>query len=111
MSDVAFHEHGDCQAGDDGLDERPGDGALISGLGGVAVERCGDSVGSGALGCKGILEGGDVGKDGAVEFGMDTGDEFRPGFGCDEATSGAVQGDDVAPASLMALAERKSGVM
>ena len=93
--DVAFCEHRDCQAGDDGLDKRPGDGADAGGFGGVAVESGGDSVGSGAFGGKGVFEGGDVGEDGPVEFGVDTADEFGPGFGGGEAASGAVQGDDV----------------
>ena len=79
----------------DGLDERPGDGADVGGLGGVAVEGGGDGVGSGAFGGEGVLEGGDVGEDGAVERGVDAADEFGPGFGGGEAASGAVEGDDV----------------
>jgi hypothetical protein len=57
---VAFYEHRDCQVGHDGLDERPGDGADVGGLGGVAVEGSGDGVGSGAFGGEGVFEGGDV---------------------------------------------------
>jgi len=101
---VAFYEHRYCQVGDEGLDERPGDGAEVGGLGGVAVEGGGDGVGSGALGGEGVFEGGDVGQDRAVEFGVDAADQFGPGLG----GGGAMMS---APASLMALAEWKSGVM
>ncbi len=65
------------------------------GFGGVAVEGGGDGVGSGALGGEGVFEGGDVGEDGAVELGVDAGDELGPGFGGGEAAGGAVEGDDV----------------
>src|ERR1700756_2741283 len=78
VGDVAFYEHRDCQVGHDGLDERPGDGAVFGGLGGVAVEGGGDGVGAGALGGEGVFEGGDVGEDGAVERGVDAADEFGP---------------------------------
>ncbi len=61
---MALREHRDCQVGDDGLDERPGDGAEVGGLCGVAVEGGGDGVGSGAFGGTGVFEGGDVGEDG-----------------------------------------------
>src|SRR5258705_3242843 len=71
VGDVAFYEYRDCQVGHDGLDERPGDGADVGGLGGVAVESGGDGVGSCALGGEGVFEGGDVGEDATIEFGMD----------------------------------------
>ena len=95
VGDVALCQHRDCQVGDDGLDERPGNSADAGGFGGVAVEGGGYGVGSGAFGGKGVFEGGDVGEDGAVEFRVDAADEFGPGFGRGEAASGAVEGDDV----------------
>ena len=95
MGDVTFHNHWYCQAGDDGLDQGPGDGALVGGLGGVAVEGGGHGVGSGVFGGDGVLQGGDVGEDGAAEFGVDAVDQFGPGFGSGEAAGGAVQSDDV----------------
>src|ERR1700710_1596379 len=92
---MAFYEHRDYQVGNDGLDERPGDGADVGGLCGVAVERSGDGVRSGAFGGEGVIEGGDVGEDGAVKFGVDAADQFGPGFGNAEAASSTVEGDDV----------------
>jgi hypothetical protein len=55
VSNVAFYEHRDCQVGNDGLDERPRDGADAGGLGGVAPESGGDGVGSGAFGGEGVF--------------------------------------------------------
>lgn len=95
VSDVAFQEYRDCQVGDDRLEERPGDRAGVGGLGCVPVEGGGDGVGSGALGGDGVFEGGDVGEDGAVEFGVDAGDESWPRFGGSETARGAVEGYDV----------------
>lgn len=95
VGDVAFHQHWDCQVCDERLDERPGHGAYVGGLGGVAVERGGDGVGTGALGCQGVFECSDVGENWAVEFGVDAGDEFGPGFGGGEAAGGTVECDDV----------------
>src|ERR1700730_15915032 len=65
VSDVAFYEYRDCQARDEGLDERPGDGAEVGGLAGVAVKGGGNGVGSGAFGGEGVFESGEVGEDGA----------------------------------------------
>ena len=95
LCDVAFYEHRDCQIGQDGLNERQRDGALVGGLGGVTVEGRGDGIGSGLLGGEGVLEGGDVGENGAVEFAVDTRDQLGPGFSGGEAPSGAVEGDDI----------------
>ena len=77
------------------LEKRPGNGADVSGLGGVTVERGGDCVGSGALGGYGVFEGRDVREDRALEFCVDAVDEFGVGFGGGESSSGAVEGDDV----------------
>ena len=93
--DVAFCEGWDCQVDDDGLEERPRDGLVAGGVGGVAVERGCDGVGSGALGGESVFEGGDVGENGTVELGVDAGDELRPRFRGGKAASGAVEGDDV----------------
>ena len=71
---MAFHEHWDCQLGDHGLDKGPGDRAGVGGFGGVAVKCRGDGVGSGAFGGDGVFEGGDVGQDGEIEFGVDAAD-------------------------------------
>src|SRR5580704_19208875 len=74
VGDVTLYERRDGQVGDDGLDERPGDGAEVGGLGGVAVEGGGNGVGSGAFGSESIFEGGDVGENGAIELGVDAAD-------------------------------------
>ena len=95
VRDMAFYDDRYCQVRQDGLDEQPGDGALTCGLGGVAVEGGGDSVGSCAFGGDGVLEGSDVGEDGAIELSVDAADEFGPGFSGGEPASGAVEGDDV----------------
>ena len=54
---------------------------MVSGLGGVAVEGGGDSIGSGAFGGESVFEGGDIGEDWAVELGVDAADQLGPGFG------------------------------
>ena len=76
---------------------------------GVAVERSGDCVGSGALGGEGVIEGGDVGEDRAVEFGVDAVDQFGPGFGGGKAASGAVEGDDVCSCVVTSLGGAEVG--
>jgi hypothetical protein len=80
---------------DEGFDEGPRRGMVVGSIGGVAVESGCDGIRSGLLGGEGVFESGDVGKDWAVEFGVDAADEFWPGFSGGEATRGAVQGDDV----------------
>src|SRR5258705_6846977 len=49
VGDVAFCKHRDCQAGDDELDEWPGDGADAGGLGGVGGKGRGGGGASGPL--------------------------------------------------------------
>ena len=95
MGDVPFLEDGYCQVRHEGLEEGPGRGANAGSLRGVAVEGGCDGVYSGTLGGEGVFEGGDVGEDWTVELGVDSGDQFSPGFGSGEPARCAVEGDDV----------------
>lgn len=95
IGDVAFHDDRYVKSGQEGLEERPGGFVDGGGVGGVAAEGCGDGVGAGAFGGEGIFEGGDVGEDGTVKLGVDSGDERGEGFGFGEAAERAVEGDDV----------------
>jgi hypothetical protein len=95
VGDVAFYDDRYVKSGKEGLKERPRGFVDGGGVGGVAAKGCGDGVGSGAFGGEGVFEGGDVGEDGKVEFGVDAGNECGEGFGFGEAAERAVEGDDV----------------